>query len=290
MAESSDRKLSELQDQLRQGAITRRDFVRYASILGVSLAVAEALAACGSQSTPEPCPTCPPAPTCPPQATCPTAAPCPAVEPCPECEVCPEPAPAGWGMENYSYPSGTAWIEPVEMNCVGCGACEMACSMKHFGVINREWSRVSVMKFLLPLPKAIQVTCVACQTEERECEKSCPVNPPAITWDSDLKHMVVDADRCAGKACLACVTACNGGAVKFDETVSDVVFVCDLCDVDRTGVRDPECIKVCPYNALRFRNNTPADKWRMSADEKADRIATRLYPLPKTAMGSVWRM
>ena len=74
----------------------------------------------------------------------------------------------GWGMENYPNPIGTAFIECEEMKCVGCGICQMACSMKHFGVINKELARIQVRKYLLPLPKAVQVTCVQCFDEERE--------------------------------------------------------------------------------------------------------------------------
>ena len=86
----------------------------------------------------------------------------------------------GWGMENYPNPVGAAFIECEEMKCVGCGICQMACSMKHFGVINKELARIQVRKYLLPLPKAVQVTCVQCREEERECEMACPVKPSAI--------------------------------------------------------------------------------------------------------------
>ena len=102
----------------------------------------------------------------------------------------------GWGKENYPYPTGAAFIECDEMKCVGCGICQMACSMKHFGVINKELARIQVRKYLLPLPKAVQVTCVQCPDGERECEKACPVSPPAIYFDKDLLHMVVAQDKC----------------------------------------------------------------------------------------------
>ena len=56
----------ELQDQLRKGQISRREFLRYATLLGVSLGGATALAACGTPA---------PAPTAAPAAAAPTAAP-----------------------------------------------------------------------------------------------------------------------------------------------------------------------------------------------------------------------
>ncbi len=57
----------ELQDQLRQGKISRREFLRYATLLGVSVSGATVLAACGAQPTP--------APTAAPAAAAPTAVP-----------------------------------------------------------------------------------------------------------------------------------------------------------------------------------------------------------------------
>ena len=53
--------VSELQEQLRQGKIARRDFLRYAALLGLSLGAAEALAACAPKPTPTPTPTPTPA-------------------------------------------------------------------------------------------------------------------------------------------------------------------------------------------------------------------------------------
>jgi Fe-S-cluster-containing hydrogenase component 2 len=82
------------------------------------------------------------------------------------------------------------------MKCVGCGLCQEACSMHHFGVINKDYARIYVRKFLLPMSKAIVVTCCQCQAEERACEKACPVSPPAIHFDDKTLHIVVDTDRC----------------------------------------------------------------------------------------------
>jgi carbon-monoxide dehydrogenase iron sulfur subunit len=284
MAENSERRLSELQEQLRQGAISRRHFLRYATLLGLSAAAAEALAACAPAAAPtSPPPTCPPAPTCPPQEPCPTAEPCPEPTPCPEVEK------TGWGMQNYDFPR-SGYIEPVEQLCVGCGMCELACAMQHFGVMNKDFARVRVTKYMLPLPKAIQSTCVQCAAEERECEKACPLNPKAIYFDDETGHMVVNKDTCAGAACLACVEACPAESVHFNPDATDVVFVCDLCDIDNTGNIQPQCVEVCNYGALVIGSKTPRDCWRVHSDEKAELMARRMYPLSKTEMATEWRM
>jgi carbon-monoxide dehydrogenase iron sulfur subunit len=198
----------------------------------------------------------------------------------------------GWGKENFPAPRGPAFIECDEMKCVGCGVCQMACSMKHHGVINKELARIQVRKYLLPLPKAVQVTCVQCQENERECQRACPVSPPAIHYDNNLLHLVIDKDRCLGTECLQCRDACPARAIRSYPAVSSAPFVCDLCDIENNGRRDPQCVNVCPYGALNFLTSQEhrfgyavQDVRRKHADEKAELIARRLYPLNKNSMG-----
>lgn len=197
----------------------------------------------------------------------------------------------GWGKENYPYPRGGAFIECDELKCVGCGICQMACSMHHFGVINKDLSRIQVRKYLVPLPKAVQVTCVQCPPEERECEKACPAKKsPAIYFDRDLLHMVIDEERCLGQKCLLCRKACSAEAIRIYPALSPKPFVCDLCDVEKDGHRNPQCVNVCPYGALYYKSNwdrngyASHDILRMHADDKAALIAKRLYPLKRERM------
>ncbi len=201
--------------------------------------------------------------------------------------------PKVWGKENYPFPKGDAYIECDEMKCVGCTICQMACSMKHFGVINKDMARIQVRKYLLPLPKGIPLTCVQCQDEERECEKACPLDPPAMHYDHETKHMLVDAERCLGENCLQCKDACPAGAIRSYPAATTTPLVCDLCDTENNGQRDPQCVNVCPYSALRFLATrdrrfeySTQDFLRKTSDEKADLIATRLYPLTKDVMAN----
>jgi carbon-monoxide dehydrogenase iron sulfur subunit len=198
----------------------------------------------------------------------------------------------GWGKENYPYPKGPAFIECDEMKCTGCGICQMACSVKHFGVINKELARIQVRKYLLPLPKAVPVTCVQCAEGERECEKACPLTPPVIYFDNTSLHMVIDEERCLGQKCLRCIEACPAKAIRIYPSVSSTPFVCDLCDTENNGNRDPQCVQVCPYGALNFISSPDPrfgysfqDLTRKHADEKAELISKRLYPLIKKSLG-----
>jgi Fe-S-cluster-containing hydrogenase component 2 len=195
----------------------------------------------------------------------------------------------GWGKENYPIPAKAAFIECDEMNCVGCRICQMACSLQHFGVINKDLARIQVYKYQLPLSKAVQVTCTQCQEEERECEKACPVDPPAIYYDNDTFHMVIDQERCLGQKCLLCRKACPAKAIKNHPVLSPMPFVCDLCDTKNTGERDPQCVNVCPTGALYYKNLVTfgypiRDLMRKHPDDKAEMIAKRVYPLNKEKM------
>lgn len=197
----------------------------------------------------------------------------------------------GWGKENYPMPEGVAFIECDEMKCTGCGICQMACSMQHFGVLNKDLSRIQVNKYLLPIAKGIQTTCSQCQKEERKCEPACPLDPPAIYYDSKLFHMVIDRERCLGDGCLQCRDACPAKAIRNHPKLSPTPFVCDLCDTENNGKRDPECVNVCPCGALHFLRSpeyrfgySVQDITRIHADEKAEMIAKRLYPLVKKSV------
>ncbi len=202
-----------------------------------------------------------------------------------------KPETKGWGgREDYPHPVGPAYIECEEMKCVGCGICMMACAMKHWGVLNTDLARMQVRKYLLPLPKAVQVTCVQCPDQERECEKACPVDPPAIYFDKNSLHMVIDGDRCLGEKCMICQGACSAKAIRIYPSVSPTPFVCDLCDTENNGNTDPQCVDVCPEQALYFKraahHHYPfQDMERMHPDEKAELIAKRMYPLTKECMG-----
>ncbi len=76
-----------------------------------------------------------------------------------------------WGREVYPQPAGEAFIDADTMKCCGCELCAEACSIHHFGIINKDLARIYVRNFLLPMPKAIVVTCCQCQDEERACER-----------------------------------------------------------------------------------------------------------------------
>lgn len=187
---------------------------------------------------------------------------------------------SGWGVENMPAPEGVGLIQTRWDLCVGCGACELACAMFHYGVLNRELSRIRIFRYQLPLPKSVQNVCCQCSEEERECQKACPVDPPVIYYDEEKLHMTVDTDRCLGSSCAECAAACPAEVPRFYPQVHEYSMVCDLCESD--GVRRPQCVEICPHNALEFMTPLfPQHLERIHPDEKADYLSKRLYPLPK---------
>ena len=186
----------------------------------------------------------------------------------------------GWGVENLPYPTGAAYISTRWDLCTGCGACEIACSMFHYGVINRELSRIRIYRYILPVPKSVQTVCSQCSEKERECEKACPMDPPVIHYDEKVQHMVVDRDRCLGSSCAKCRKACPAQVPRFYPPDHDYTLVCDLCEKD--GKRQPQCVEICPNQALEFFSpQFPQHLERIHPDEKAQCLAKRLYLLPE---------
>jgi carbon-monoxide dehydrogenase iron sulfur subunit len=191
----------------------------------------------------------------------------------------------GWGIENLPLPQGLAYIQTRWDLCIGCELCEIACSMYHYGVINRELSSIRIYRYQTPLPKSVQNVCSQCSKEERECEKACPLTPPAIYYDEKSYRMEVDKDRCLGHKCARCRKACPADVPRFYPPDQDYPLICDLCS--KSGVRKPQCVEVCPTNALEFLPPLfPQHLDRIHPDEKAECLSRRLHPLPKNKIQS----
>ena len=133
--------------------------------------------------------------------------------------------------------------------CVGCGYCEMACSLKNEGVFSKQLSRIRVVR--LPLFIDVAVTCRLC--EKPPCVRSCPRR--ALRQDERTGVIVVDESKCTG--CGWCIEACDFGALMLHPE-RKVVVACNLCD------GDPECVKYCQLEALEF---TTLDKLAYKARE-----------------------
>ncbi len=157
--------------------------------------------------------------------------------------------------------------------CSGCRICEKVCSIKHYGAINPEKSRIRVYQ-LYPGPIDVPIVCQYC--EDKPCVEACPHG--ALIYPHESFLMKVDSELCLGQRNCglcnqACIDAGRGGCITFYPGEHDYAQLCDLCG------GDSECAKYCPSDTLRFLPKTPLAK-RLAESPKvlAERLAEQFYP------------
>ena len=128
------------------------------------------------------------------------------------------------------------WIDIDAEKCSGCRICELICSLVHEKEFNPKRARIKVIK-QDRIGLSIPTTCNQC----KECIPSCPED--AIFWDTAMEIVRVDTGKCT--SCGLCLDACELQVVHLDP-VTDVALICDLCN------GDPQCVKWCPTEALRY--------------------------------------
>ena len=154
------------------------------------------------------------------------------------------------------------------MRCSGCRLCEIACSLKHEGIIWPEASRIRIFE---PIP-GIDIPHLCAQCDEYPCVNSCPTE--ALYVDSTTGAVMVDESRCV--LCGKCVVACPGKVPRI-LPYKKHVLICDLCG----GM--PECVKICNeagHGALRIIKGSKAKDYKVFAREPhkvADELAKHVY-------------
>ena len=123
-------------------------------------------------------------------------------------------------------------------NCVGCRACEYACSLHHEGVVWPAKSRIHVLKY----KGVVDVPVICWQCDDAPCIKSCPTTPKALVKDPKTGAIKLDAKLCLGAKCNKCIEACPSKFIRRDPE-KGLPLMCDLCD------GDPECVKACTAQA-----------------------------------------
>ena len=249
MEERLHERIAELQEQLRRGNISRREFLRYATLLGVSLGAAEALAACAPKPTPTPAPPTPAPPTPAPPKPTPTPAPPPVVE---------KEAKAGHMLR----------FNPAI--CTGCMLCAVACAEKWAAelfpeetkdVVNLEFSRIRPMRsqYVDIVNVCTYCTLIAWAegSDKAPCQEVCPEDAIITVPEGEGKpgftgmgYMTVDREKCLGlDLCGRCLEICEdqfGSGISFDP-IEKKAQICTMCG----GL--PACVEACPEpEALRF--------------------------------------
>ncbi|HWP98010.1 MAG TPA: 4Fe-4S dicluster domain-containing protein [Syntrophomonadaceae bacterium] len=122
--------------------------------------------------------------------------------------------------------------------CVGCGTCEMVCSLVHEQACSPALSRIRVVRYRKEAYN-VPVTCASC--ERPPCLDICPVG--AIHKDRDSGEVSVWDEICIG--CRQCSQACPFGHMNYN-VQKGIAFKCDHCG------GDPQCVKFCWTGAIEF--------------------------------------
>ncbi len=143
-------------------------------------------------------------------------------------------------------------------NCIGCHACEAACSEKNDNPAHIAFRSVGYVEGgTYPDFKRINISMACNHCDDPVCLKGCPTR--AYTKFAEYGAVLQDPDICFG--CGYCTWVCPYNAPQLDP-VKGQVSKCNMC-VDRLEVGlKPACVSACLGNALNFGviENTPDNR------------------------------
>ena len=133
-------------------------------------------------------------------------------------------------------------------NCIGCHACEAACSEKNDNPAHIAFRSVGYVEGgTYPDYQRINISMACNHCEDPVCLKGCPTR--AYTKFAEYGAVLQDPDICFG--CGYCTWVCPYNAPQLDP-VKGQVTKCNMC-VDRLEVGlKPACVSACLGNALDF--------------------------------------
>ncbi len=133
-------------------------------------------------------------------------------------------------------------------NCIGCHACEAACSEKNDNPPHIAFRSVGFVEGgSYPAYQRINISMACNHCEDPVCLKGCPTR--AYTKYTEYGAVLQDPDICFG--CGYCTWVCPYNAPQLDP-VKGQVSKCNMC-VDRLEVGlKPACVSACLGNALNF--------------------------------------
>lgn len=133
-------------------------------------------------------------------------------------------------------------------NCIGCHACEAACSEKNDNPAHLAFRSVGYVEGgSFPDYKRMNISMACNHCDDPVCLKGCPTR--AYTKHVEYGAVLQDPDTCFG--CGYCTWVCPYNAPQLDP-VKGQVSKCNMC-VDRLEVGlKPACVSACVGNALDF--------------------------------------
>ncbi len=143
-------------------------------------------------------------------------------------------------------------------NCIGCHACEAACSEKNDLPDHIAFRSVGYVESgSYPSYNRMNISMACNHCDDPVCLKGCPTR--AYTKFAEYGAVLQDPDICFG--CGYCTWVCPYNAPQLDP-VKGSVSKCNMC-VDRLEVGlKPACVSACLGNALDFGviENTPENR------------------------------
>src|SRR5438132_12570760 len=133
-------------------------------------------------------------------------------------------------------------------NCIGCHACEEACSEKNDNPAHLAFRSVGYVEGgSFPDYKRMNISMACNHCDDPVCLKGCPTR--AYTKHTEYGAVLQDPETCFG--CGYCTWVCPYNAPQLDP-VKGQVWKCNMC-VDRLEVGlKPACVSACVGNALDF--------------------------------------
>ncbi|MCF6251784.1 MAG: dimethyl sulfoxide reductase anchor subunit [Methylococcaceae bacterium] len=149
-------------------------------------------------------------------------------------------------------------------NCIGCHACEAACSEKNDNPAHIAFRSVGYVEGgTYPDYQRINISMACNHCDDPVCLTGCPTR--AYTKFAEYGAVLQDPDICFG--CGYCTWVCPYNAPQLDP-VKGEVSKCNMC-VDRLEVGlKPSCVSACLGNALDFGviENLPENREQLQAE------------------------
>ena len=149
-------------------------------------------------------------------------------------------------------------------NCIGCHACESACSEKNDVPIHLAYRSVGFVEGgTYPDYQRLNISMACNHCDDPVCLTGCPTR--AYTKFAEYGAVLQDPDICFG--CGYCTWVCPYNAPQLDP-IKGEVSKCNMC-VDRLEVNlKPACVAACLGNALDFGviENIPENRIQAKAE------------------------
>ena len=149
--------------------------------------------------------------------------------------------------------------------CIGCKACEIACTNRqHLVAPGPRPRRVrTTEEGTFPDTKVINLSLSCMHCADPACVANCPAG--ALSKDENAGSVKVDVNR--GIGCKTCSQVCPFDVPQYREE-EGTMAKCDLCGDRRQMGLDPACVQTCFNNALKV---GPLESLRQEAAGRSER-------------------